>query len=79
MYSQEVKIRALTIHPNRPMIAIAFDKKIKIYYILFNEFRVLKEISCSQCSDLIFSNSGFILLAIVKGKSGTKAYLFKIN
>ena len=60
-------------------MAVAFDKKIKIYYILFNEFKVLKEIPCSQCSDIIFSNSGLILLAIVRGKNGTKAYLYKVN
>lgn len=40
--TSEAKIRQLAIHPNRPILAIALKKTIKIYYVTFNEIKVIK-------------------------------------
>ena len=42
MIDASIKIRTVAIHPNRPIIAVALRKEIKLYYITFNETRLLK-------------------------------------
>lgn len=79
MLGTSIKIRDIAIHPNRPIIAVAFDKKIRLYYIMFNEFKVLKDINCSLIKELVFNNSGSMLAAIMRGKNGTKVYLYRVN
>ncbi len=79
MLGADIKVRDIAIHPNRPIIAVAFDKKVRLYYIMFNEFKILKDISCSLVKELVFNNSGSILTAIMRGKNGTKIYLYRVN
>ena len=60
-------------------MAVAFDKKIRIYLVTFHEAKILKDIPVNLAKNLSFNHSGSILLSVVKGKSGTKAYLHRIN
>lgn len=77
LLGQGIKIRHLAIHPNRPIFAIALQKTIQIYYVSFNEAKIIKEIQLSMCGHLSFNNSGSMLTAIVSGKMGTKISIFK--
>lgn len=58
------------------MIAVAFKNSVKIYQILYNEIRVIREILVSFCKDIGFNRSGSIMFAKVGGKQGSKIYLY---
>ena len=42
VFDSGIKIRCLAIHPNRPIIAVALKKVVRIYYVTFNEVKLLK-------------------------------------
>lgn len=77
--SSDLKPRHVCIHPNRPILAVALKTKIKIYYVSFNDIKVLKEINVSMCGYLTFNHSGSLLTAVVSGKGGAKLYIYKVN
>lgn len=64
------------MHPNNNVIAVAFRNSIKIYQILYNEVRVVKEILVSFCREVGFNRSGSLMFARVGGKQGSKIYLY---
>lgn len=69
-------IETAGVHPSSNVIAVAFKNSIKIYQILYNEIRGVKEILVSFCKDIGFNRSGSILFAKVGGKQGSKIYLY---
>jgi hypothetical protein len=77
--NSDLKPRHIAIHPNRSIFAVALKKMIKIYFVTFNEIKVLKEINVSMCGYLVFNHSGSLLTAVVTGKGGAKLYIHKIN
>ena len=40
--SEGEPIETIGIHPNRPIAAVAFKNIIRIYFVLYNEFKVAK-------------------------------------
>ena len=74
-----MKPRHLCIHPNRPIFAVALKKMIRLYYVTFNEIKIIKELNVSMAGYLMFNKSGSLLIAVVVGKIGAKLYIFKIN
>lgn len=75
----DLKPRYLSIHPNRPIFAVALKKSIRIYYVTFNQIKILKQLQISMCGYLLFNHNGSILTVVVAGKGGAKLYIYKIN
>jgi hypothetical protein len=75
----DAKVRYMDIHPCKPILAVALKKAIRLYYITFSDVKILKEFNYSNCSYLLFSHSGAMLVAVVAGKGGAKLYIFRVN
>lgn len=52
---------------------------VRIYFVTFNEIKIIKEISVSLAGYLLFNHSGSLLTIVVAGKGGAKLYVYKIN
>ena len=39
----------MSIHPSRNIMAVAFKNTVRIYMILYSDFKVLKELNLSHC------------------------------
>lgn len=57
-------------------MALAYKKCIRIYMVLYNEFKLVKELTLAHCKVLGFNNSGSIMHAKLGGKQGSKIYLY---
>lgn len=69
-------METIGIHPVSSIIAIAFKNTIKIYHVLYNELKVIKEILISHTKEVGFNRSGSIMYAKISGKQGSKIYLY---
>lgn len=74
--SEGEPIETVGIHPNRPIIGVVFKNVIRVYIVLYNQFKVMKEIQLSHCRQLGFNKSGSIMYAKLSGKQGSKIYLY---
>ena len=66
------------MHPNRHLIGVAFKNIMRIYMVLYNDFKIVKELHLSHCKEVGFSNGGTIMHAKLGGKQGSKIYLYNI-
>jgi hypothetical protein len=74
--SEGEAIETVGMHPNRPVVAVVFKNVIRVYFVLYNEFKVVKEIQLSHCKEVGFNNSGNVMYAKLGGKQGSKIYLY---
>lgn len=42
-------IETLGVHPMQPIVGVAFRSTVRVYHVLYNEFKVLKDIKMSHC------------------------------
>ena len=59
-------------------MAVAFKNTVRIYMILYSDFKVIKELNLSHCKELGFNNSGSMMHAKLGGKQGSKIYLYNV-
>jgi hypothetical protein len=69
-------VETIGIHPVLSIIGVAFKNAVKVYQVLYNELKVVKEILISHCREVGFNRSGSIMYAKVSGKQGSKVYLY---
>jgi hypothetical protein len=77
--SEGEPIETLGIHPAKSIVAIAFKNCLRVYLILYNDFKVLKELPLSHCKEVGFSNGGAVMHAKLGGKQGSKIYLYNLE
>ena len=58
------------------MVAVVFRNVVRVYYVLYNEFKLVKEIQLSHCKEVGFNNTGGVMHAKLGGKQGSKIYLY---
>lgn len=64
------------VHPVASVIAVAFRSSVRVYQVLYNELKVIKDILVSHCREVGFNRSGSIMYVKVSGKQGSKIYLY---
>lgn len=42
-------IETVGIHPMQQMVAVAFRSTVRVYFVLYNEFKVVKDIKMTHC------------------------------
>ena len=59
-------------------MAVAFKNTVRIYTILYSDFKVLKELHLNHCKEIGFNNSGSMMYAKLGGKQGSKIYIYNL-
>jgi hypothetical protein len=71
-------IETVGIHPVNSILCIAYKNTLKIYHVLYNEVKILKDILISHCKEIGFNKSGSLMYAKISGKQGSKIYLYNV-